>query len=610
MSSLDLLNTQEQAGGLFGAPYVPKDAWDIASEGVASMALPSSLGAMWDGNALSERDAEIEKRFGKSVDELTGVKSNLQSIRETGYSNDQIKKMRESKIDSLIEAGRKQNDKNWLGIKTSSEVRDEVSQLGKEQEERFSRSIQQANSTTAKVVGIGASALSSIITDPINLATLPFGASASLGMMRAIGLEALINAGIEAAEIPLYKQWADRVGRKYGVSEAALDIGTAGLGAGALTGIIRGVGALGRMALGTSMEKLDKLAASQNIGSDVKDAIKYQSRVAHVDEEMPWPPTKNIPERQQVAENRSALNETQSAFYNNRNPRYSETVQRFAAPLEKPRAEAPGFIVKPEDIIEFIIKRGGIKIGDANIGDIKLADLKVFNKGYSGALMKKKGKNLDDLREAAEEAGFLPPNSTVTDLINAIQDTAQGQHVFSVNDADEVVKYREGVSSTRGEDIIDSETGEVYKILKDQGVGGVSADEMRAIAKAHLQSKNPDETLEDAVADYLERQGMQEFDGLSDNQVSLVKKSQAESNAAIGKPRSQDIKEVEKALDEAVDPQVLAGLEARFAAMVKENPDEVVLNDLGQEVRLSDILDEFDELEEEVKAVKSCGVVL
>lgn len=159
---------------------------------------------------------------------------------------------------------------------------------------------------------------------------------------------------------------------------------------------------------------------------------------------------------------------------------------------------------KPTDIVDFIMGRGGINSADANIGDIKAFDLKAMNKGYNkGVLISKKGKNIDDLREAAELEGFLPPNSTVADFLDAVDRTVRGDYVFSSAQAKEVAAYKESLSANRGNDMVDIEAQGVFNILKQKGVTDVTPDEMRAIAEKHLMGS--DETLEDTVVEWLER---------------------------------------------------------------------------------------------------------
>lgn len=619
MSSLDLLETTEQSGGLYGAQYVPKDAWDIMSEGATSMALPTSLGKFWDKRSVAERDAEISKRFGKPIDEMIG----LGTIEALAY-REKADDVRNTRLDAMIQEGRKKADPQWKDIKTTAELRDEVSLLGKEQEAAFGETIAQANSTKAKVLGLGGAALSSVVTDPINLATLPFGAASGMGILRAMGTEALINSAIEAAEIPLYKAWADRVGRKYGVEEAAMDVATAGFGAGAIVGTLKGIGKAYSLARGESMQRLDKIAAAQNVPSEARDAAKYMSRVAHVDEEIPFPDIGKVA----TIENRQALDETRKAFFENRAPEYSKISEKFSRDLEEPdnikliekertvyKADGtverkPMLVVKgqmgtpirkPRDIIDFIISKGGIKTDDANIGDVKDFDLKAMNKGNKGVLLRKNGGKLDDLRESAVEAGYLPEGATVPDLLNAIDSSARGTPVFSTKDAAEVADFMDATASNAGNDVLDNETYQVYEALKRRGTTGVTSDEMRAIAEKHLKSDSED-TLDDTITDYLERQGMKEYDGLTVAEAKTVKASQINTS-----PVAKTYDEVNRILEEIEKPEVMSALEAQYRQLVKDFPDETILTENG-EVKLSDLMDEFEDAEAEVTAVKSCGL--
>lgn len=600
----DLLDTRSQDGPT-NAQYVPTDAFDIMSEGIPSMALPTSLGWVWDQTALQERNDQVRKRFGKGVKEVTGVEMPLFRLPDFSDPMEDIY----SKLDTMIEQGRAAKDTNWDGIKTTKELKDEVSQLGKVQEEEFAKSIQKSSGMASTVAGVGASAISSVITDPINLLTLPFGAGASRGILSAVKMEALLNAGIEAAEIPLHKEWANRVGRKYGFGEAALDVGTAGVGAGALTGIIRGTGP----ALRKSFEVLDKFASNRALTSEQREAAKFMSRVAHVDEEIPFPdPVKMewnkegaIPVYEDVNAHRKAFEETQSAFKTYRDPSYDKIQAEFdklRTALEAPQFLEEKIPPRPRDIVDFIISKGGISSDEANIGDITRYDINSVNKGNFGRLINKDGHSLDDLREMAVEAGYIDDvsweggtqTSTVATLLDKIHENFRGNKVYSARDAEDLANYTSAVSSMRGNDVLYSTAKQIYEHAKERGLTGIKGDDFEKIAERYLNSKDEDLTFDDVLFDFQEAQASRAY--------------ARGAAAAIGEPPpANPIDEIEQALDEAEKSDILEVQQSQFDEMVKMNPDEKFWHE-GKELTLRQIAAELADDETVATAVKTCSI--
>ncbi len=100
----------------------------------------------------------------------------------------------------------------------------------------------------------------------------------------------------------------------------------------------------------------------------------------------------------------------------------------------KPRAPAQRERIS---LLQFIAQRGGIKTDDPLASDVRSTigrDNKLIP-GF-GPLLRKTGIPLDRLREAAVEAGYLPPHSeqspsTVRSLIDAIHDEEKGRTVHA-----------------------------------------------------------------------------------------------------------------------------------------------------------------------------------
>jgi DNA-binding XRE family transcriptional regulator len=81
--------------------------------------------------------------------------------------------------------------------------------------------------------------------------------------------------------------------------------------------------------------------------------------------------------------------------------------------------------MKPPTIIEFLIGLGGVR---DTMGDLRAMDLHRVNKGVFGRLAHNGAGaiTIDRAREAAEEARYIRPDSTISDLLEAIRDQASG----------------------------------------------------------------------------------------------------------------------------------------------------------------------------------------
>ncbi|MDE3114561.1 MAG: hypothetical protein KGL26_03065 [Pseudomonadota bacterium] len=110
----------------------------------------------------------------------------------------------------------------------------------------------------------------------------------------------------------------------------------------------------------------------------------------------------------------------------------------FFEPEEAPRGAAPK---RPPDLIEFLASRGGL--ADDAAGDLRAMDAhKRFIPGAGQLVRKAGGMSLDEAREAAEEAGYLRPDSDINDLLGSIDDNLRGRHVFSDRDLSEAEDWR------------------------------------------------------------------------------------------------------------------------------------------------------------------------
>lgn len=121
-------------------------------------------------------------------------------------------------------------------IDTSAELRAEYDAL---------RSRMTTGGATAAFLG----SMVGVATDPPVLASLPFGAAAGTGILGTMAAEAAIATAIE---IPLQAVVFDNkrtLGSPYTMTEALANVVTAGVGAGALSGLVKGIGRGGSAAV-------------------------------------------------------------------------------------------------------------------------------------------------------------------------------------------------------------------------------------------------------------------------------------------------------------------------------------------------------------------------
>lgn len=304
MSGLSLLSTNKNSA-TFRPGYAPSDTLDVAGAAFTNVRQNFNFDSeiRLVGDPLHKRNALIQERFGQSVSDLTGTSKKYTNPTADG----RIEQLKEDndQIDAIILRGRKEQPGRWDGIKTTAEIRDEGKRIAddatKNAEQVTARNPSQLSSISGQLVG----GVGGAFTDPVNIATLPLGAgetkivgTGAFATAKAIALtaakEGAIQAAVQAASVPQVAHWQNTVGHKYGLSEAATDIGLGFVGGTAIRGgteaLIPAVRGIYKGANHVSAYALDTIAAkAPNVSQSVKDALQYMSRTAYVDEAAPLP---------------------------------------------------------------------------------------------------------------------------------------------------------------------------------------------------------------------------------------------------------------------------------------------------------------------------------
>lgn len=94
-------------------------------------------------------------------------------------------------------------------------------------------------------------------------------------------------------------------------------------------------------------------------------------------------------------------------------------------------------VARPESLLTFLIRRGGLKPH----GDLSAMNAELYHHRAGGRLVTKNGLSLDYGREAAAEAGFLPQSADINDFLTAINDELAGRRIYRPEDMTEATAW-------------------------------------------------------------------------------------------------------------------------------------------------------------------------
>lgn len=452
------------------------------------------------GDEYYARNELIKKRFGRDL-----VAEIRKEAPEAGadYLVEELPK----RADAAIMEGRKTAPERWKDIKTNAEVEEAAREKARASRQQFSDVASRNTNGISKSLSIFGGAIAGGFTDPLNIATIPFGAGASRGIFKAALIEGGLNAAVETAAVPFVKEWQNDLGYHYGFSEAAADVGTAFVGGAALTSVLRGIvpaaRATAHYAGSISRVMFDRIAGIEGLPQSVRNAAAYMSRVAHIDEsaipgtvktdadlmahreklqrtaedfesyrkptEEPSAREETLTPRQEEAIARAVDKKTEEVkaevntaiadeFLTRANEIKAQLQESAVIDLSTPASMKKHLGYTPESLSQFIKRTGGIQEYSG-----ELANRGITSKSMPGLVRKAKedkgaalmdvgespsSQSADYVKERAWEEGYFPDKSDWreiddSELYDAIAADVQGRKIYKEADQERIAVLSE-----------------------------------------------------------------------------------------------------------------------------------------------------------------------
>lgn len=179
---------------------------------------------------------------------------------------------------------------------------------------------------------------------------------------------------------------------------------------------------------------------------------------------------------------------------------------------------------KPPSLVDFLISKGGVRPD----GDLLALGLDTVHHQRAGRLLNKKGAKADMAREAAVEAGYLPPDATLTDFYDALAEEHAGRPVYPPEYASEANEWAQGRAADR-ERIRGEELAVEARAMAEQAGIKLTPDEEMHAARLLIEGVRPEEAVYEAVraSDVERTQAYNEARGM----LSAREKGQADQRA-------------------------------------------------------------------------------
>ena len=562
MTITGFINKNDIVIGSMPVQRAPSDFGEVASLG-----FKSARDNFLTTSASRLTDEELGKR-NRAFEELTGevlrpeLASNFTPFVEPKVSGsikfgtrldpNDIEMLRERHnkrfMEQAIKEFRQREPQKFKDIKTAEQVREAARERARASEREFEEA-RQRTGVFDRAVGGFLGTTAGLFTDPLTLATLPFGASTGKTVLQSVLIEAGLAAGAEAAAQPFVAQWQKEIGNKYGFTDAAQNVGFAALFGGGIAGVVRGA----KPAASFVFSRMSELP---NLKSSSKIAAKSLAKVAHVRENIPFVRSSRTGDVKRHVESLNNAAEvlvkggraqdidtkiTEAEFLNIDTTPKSDDVQTILTQLEEIKrfqqkpAEGelpPSSITEPKFTLQTlpqqVLDRADVKRGTLRVSDFAPEEIKMLES--AGVTPNAKGQFKKDA---------LLQERTARSELGSIQD-------LTGKETEHIESFR---SNTR------------VNALKDQDV-----------------DKQVNETV----------QAIDEMQKLFDDRVS-----------------SSDV--VQDTLRKRNSAETIRAEEENFASLAEQNPDlKITLED--RELTLKQLADEFADDENLLREITICGV--
>lgn len=467
--------------------------------------------------------------------------------------------------DDAVIRGRKENPELWNEIPTTAEIEEQArqnAQLSYQENEEVSRYASGFDAVTGGFVGgFGAS-----LTDPVNVMASFIGAGAGKSLLQTTLTEIGLNMGVEAAMQPTIMDWQKELQQEYGLSDAALNVITAGMVGGAAVPIIRGVKNSARIVL-------SKISGDKRYPAEVRQAAASMERYEHFREADPAAGTV----REDFNQHLRNIQKTAEAMESGRPVRSEEIYVSAIRPQNQAAREFIGIneerIKAQEAEIQKIkaelsplagnkLSRGERKQLRAEIRELKYRLSQISEKIEQ--VEKRKGLPARQAKKEAQERGkelAAQERAELQEKIDIAEQKLERNKEFSEAEAD-LSRLEQGLVPERFAERVN-----------------------RAAERVQVQP---------VVERIPEPKKLEEHE-------ELVKQGVLDAQ-----PVERSV--YEEQLEEALSDDAFAAMEAEFNRMLNDNPDLVVTLEDGTQRTLREIADEFESEESFISEISSCAI--
>ena len=222
------------------------------------------------------------------------------------------------------------------GPRSIKEVREIANENARLQQEEM-MAIEQLQPGWKPWIGRMAGRMVAIFEDPVNVYTLPFGATKGMSISKMLFTDFVVNAGAEAAIQPSVKKWYNELGLEYDIGDVMAAIGTAGLFGAGFGVTIR----VGGETIRLSAEQVQKgLAAFRKTdlpaSTELNQALEAVDNITEMETENPL---------SDLMEHTNRLNAAMDQIDNNAANMPEKPISEVTG-----REKGPGFAFDPDEI--------------------------------------------------------------------------------------------------------------------------------------------------------------------------------------------------------------------------------------------------------------------